>query len=264
MAATAELLGRSAQAGENSSVGRIWFVRGATDETDAIATVAGAAPASIGGMVLKNITVDEEILGGYRCLASYGMFQKKEPPQTGESQFNFEINVQPLRVYAPIGSITTYGSNLPTISLIGEQLDGGPPEGVDVYEPVHSESETHYIPSANITPSAKLIIKSLVGKTNASMFKGHAAGEVLLNAVSGSKRGADDWEVTFRWLVKENLSGITVGPISGVAKQGWQHMWPLYRPQKDGSQPYVVNTIVGVAVATVFRSGNMFNLGIGV
>lgn len=264
MATAKELLGRSAQANESSHRARPWMVYDAADETAAIAAVAAAAPSTLEGMVLRSIDVDEEVLEGWRCRANYGMFQKKEPPQTGESQFNFEINTQPVRRYAPIGSITTYGSNLPTIGLIGEQLDGGPAEGVDVQLPVHSESETHYLASNLITSFYKQQIKQLVGRTNNAPWKGHQTGEVLLAAVSGSRRGADDWEVTFRWLIQENESNLTVGSISGISRKGWQHLWPLYRPKKDSSQPYVVNEVVGVAVATVFNEGNMSLLGIGV
>ena len=265
-----EELGRTFQINEDGSVTRPYFVQGATTEPGAAALVLAylestlGIPPNIGGLVLTTIAGDEEQEDGYRCTATWGPYQKRPRPQTGESQFNFEIATQPVKVVVPIGTPTVYGPNPPLVQLIGDQGNGEPPEGVEVFEPVHSESETHYLPASAITAAYKQQIKKLVGKENSAGWKGHDAGEVLLSAVSGSRRGVDDWEVTFRWMVKENQSGLTIGGIAGITRRGWQYLWPIYETRKDpGGAAKLTHNITNVAVATVFRSGDMTLLGIG-
>jgi hypothetical protein len=266
-----ELIGRSAQANESSSRSRRYVVTGAADEAAAIAELVGAVPGSIGGLVLRNIAVDEEVQDGYRCEVQYGQFRSKEPPAKGESQFNFEISAQPVRVVVPLAPQTVYprsGVTAPNSSavakwLIGDQGDGRGPEGCEVYEPITSFSETHYIDAATLTQTYRNTLMRVVGKVNNAAFKGFDAGEVLCQAISGSKRGFDDWEVTFRFAMRENQTGIEVAGITGIDKEGWQFLWPKYHLEEDPDAPILTNVIDYIVVADVLKKTAFSALGIG-
>lgn len=268
MPGTVEEIGRTFQVNEKGEITRKYFAHGYSTEPAAGAAVYAyleatiGTPPNIGSTVVKNIRGDEKTVDGYKCTVTWGTFQAKPPPAKGDSQFNFEISVQPVKVIVPIGSITVHGANAPTLSLIGEQGDGRPPAGVEVYEPAHEESETHYLDATLITAGYKATVKSIVGKLNDATFKGHSAGEALLRGVSGSRRGVDDWEVTFRWSVKENLTDETIAGITGVDKGGWDYLWPIYEVQEDANGRHLTTNVTNIAVATVFRSADFSGLGI--
>ncbi|MGC1272801.1 MAG: hypothetical protein WBC44_03775 [Planctomycetaceae bacterium] len=272
MAVTVELLGQSGNHSESPSRMRRYFVRGATDESDALVALLASVPAiHASGLVLRTVSVDEKVVGGFECEAQYGVFQKKDPPQKGESQFNFEVSAQPVKVYVPLEPQTVYtapGLTPPQASdvagwLIGDQGDGKGPEGVEVYEPVASFSETHYLDATGLTPLYRATVLYLVGKTNNAAFKGFAAGEVLCQSISGSRRASDDWEISFRFSVRQNQTGLTIAGVTGINKQGWQYLWPRYELKKDAGAKQLTNKVTHIVVADVFKPGNFSALGIG-
>lgn len=270
MATAIEIKGRAAQANESSSRSRPWFVFGATDESDAISTVNAAAPGTLDGLVKRNVEVDEEIEGGYRCSVNYGQFQAKEPPAKGESQFNFELGLQPQRIYVPLETQSVYKRDDDPLGipsdvarwLIGDQGLGQGPEGAEVYEPTVAFSETHWIDEATLTEAYRVSLMRTVGKINAGAFKGWDAGEVLCAGISGAKRGSDDWEVSFKFQARENQTDLVVAGITVASKGGWEYLWPRYFKKLDGDSYVTLNLVRYMVVAKVFRSADFSVLGI--
>lgn len=254
----------------NASVSRKYTVLGATTEDEAISAVRDYIVLTLGpnlyGLVLDTISADEEVWGCWRSTANWKTFARKSPPKQGESQFNFEIGLEPVRVRVPVSAIDVFKiEDAPDWQpeLINDLGDGEDAEGVDVYEPTYEESETVWGPTEALTPTYRNKLKRLVGKTNSQPFKGWDIGEVLLMGVSGTRRGAEDSELTFRWSVRENQDDLTVGQITGISKQGWQYLWPRYDKVRQSNGP-AVNAITHVAVATVFRQADFKDLDIGV
>lgn len=268
----------------NASVSRSYTVLGATTEDAATSAVRSYLALTIGedltlyGLVLDTIASTEEVYGCWRSTATWKTFARRSPPAKGESQFSFELGLEPVKVRHAIGGIVVYKAEDAadwTPELLNDLGDGETPEGVDIFEPTYDESETHWGPTAAITPTYRNKLKSLVGKVNDRPWKGWDTGEVLLRGISGTRRGSDDSELTFRWSVRENLTGITIGGVTGVNKTGWQYLWPRAKvtqavtvgeeesSEETSSSNLAVSQITHVCVATVFRSGNMWDLGIG-
>ena len=270
---TVEEIGRDFQVNEKGEIIRRYFATGAATEPAAGAQVYAhleatiGTPPNIGSTVVKHIRGTEKTVNGYRVQVTWGTFQKKPPPAKGESSFHFEIATAPVRVVVPIGDQEVFGRpGAPTIQprLIGDQGNGDAPAGVEVFEPTHSESETHYLDwQTAFSSNYKNQVKKLVGRTNSALWKGHQPGEVLLVSVSGSRRGVDDAEVSFRWQVRENQTNLTVAGITGINKQGFQYLWPRHRLEPSGDGKALTAEITHVVVATVFRSGSMSLLNIG-
>ncbi len=97
---------------------------------------------------------------------------------------------------------------------------------------------------------------------NNAAFKGFAVGEVLFLGASGSQRGADDWEITYRFAASPNVTGLAVGPISGINKKGWEYLWVRYADAED--QNVLVKQPIAAYVEQVYELGNFSTLGIGV
>lgn len=280
--------GRRGQISEAAESQRVYFARDATSEDEALGAVfthltgtLGSPPSLAIGtrtLVLKNLDGEEVItwyngsatLSGWRVTATFGTFQLKEPLQEGESSFAFEIGTAPQRVVVPLGTQSVYkrGADTaptPNIILIGDQgVPDQEPGGVEIYEPVHTESETHIVAASAVDADYKAAVKGIVGKVNDDSFKGHDAGECLLTAVSGQQRGSADWELSFRWSVRENQTGLSIAGITGIDKEGWQYLWPRYYLARDeNGAPILTRQIRYIVVATVFRTADYSGLGIG-
>ncbi len=129
--------------------------------------------------------------------------------------------------------------------------------------PVYNFSETHYIAAENVTQAYKAILFALTGRLNAASFRGFAAGEVLFLGASGSKRGEEDWEITFRFAASPNVSGLSVGNITGIAKRGWDYLWVRYVDVEDTAAKAIVKRPVAAYVERVYYDGDYSALGIG-
>jgi len=139
-------------------------------------------------------------------------------------------------------------------------------EGVDVTVPVYHFSETHYLDDAVVTPAYKGTLFSLTGKVNSASFKGLAAGECLFLGAAGSKRGGSgggDWEITFRFAGSPNVTGLSVGPITGISKKGWEYLWVRYAEVEDEGAQVLVKRPIAAYVERVYDTGNFAALGIG-
>ncbi len=88
-------------------------------------------------------------------------------------------------------------------------------------------------------------------------------GEVLFLGASGSKRGSDDWEITFRFAASPNKTGLTVGDIVNINKKGWEYMWVRYADAEDAVAKAIVKKPVAVYVEKVYEDGDFSGLGIG-
>lgn len=271
-----EVLGRSGDRNINDgsrSFERPWVVYGAASELEAQGAVFLEAPALVDGLVLTHVSAKEgEVQDTYDCTANYGLPLPPEPMpplEAGESSFHFEVATQSQRVFTPLQPQTVYprpGLAGPADSsgwLIGQQGDGSQPEGVEVFEPIASFSETHILSLGTVTASMQRTLLRIVGKLNDAPFRGWQTEEVMCTGVSGSQRSGEDWEIGFRFGVREHQTDLTICGISGIDKRGWQYLWPRYSVKKDGSEPILANTVDYLVVADVFRTADFTNLGIG-
>jgi hypothetical protein len=166
-------------------------------------------------------------------------------------------SISTIAKYAPAGKNT-----LDFKGAIGVSANGV--EGVDIRSPVYEFSETHWLSVATVDTAYKQGLFELTGTVNDDLFKGFAAGEVLFLGASGSRRSGEKWEVSFRFAASFNRIGITVGDITGVAKEGWEYMWVYYEEQEDASAHRLVKVPRCVFIEQVYYDGDFSNLDIGV
>ena len=255
---------RQSTTGENASVELVYAIRGTDDDLVAKAELAGAAPSTYDGLIRLSRHIEPEGPQLWRGTVRYGKF-RKEPPAVGESAFSFDTgggsqhvtqSIQTVGSYAPAGK--TAPDFQGAIGVTESEV-----EGVDITVPVYSFSETHYLGEATVTQAYKLTLFSLTGRTNDAAFKGFAAGEVLFLGASGSKRGDGAWEIAFRFAASPNRTGITVGPITGIAKKGWEYLWVRYADAEDATAKALVKQPVAAYVERVYEEGDFSLLGIG-
>lgn len=89
-----------------------------------------------------------------------------------------------------------------------------------------------------------------------------AIGELLFTGVTGTIV-AQNPQLNFTFLASENLSGETIGGISGINKKGHQLLWYEFANTKDGTNNRLYPKIVGAHVGTVYGEADLTALKIG-
>ena len=265
---TEKLDSRKWTTGDNASVEMVYILTGTSDDVTAKNLIASSTASTYNGLVRQSIQIEPEWVdttrsdGQWVATVRYGV---RPPTEVGESSFSFDTSGGTQHVTQSLATSHRYGAPGTTApdfgGAVGVTHDNV--EGVDITVPVYSFSETHYLDAAVVTPAYKGTLFNLTGKVNNASFKGLAAGECLFLGASGSKRGADDWEITYRFAGSPNRTGLVVGPISGISKKGWEYMWVRYADSEDAAAKAIVKKPVAVYIERVYEEGNFAALGIG-
>lgn len=249
--------------GENASAELTYLVMGTDNDLLAKSALRDGSYTIYDGLVRQSYSIDERVaekiwLGTVR----YG---RRARPETGESTFQFDTGGGTQHVTQSLETVQKKappGKTAPDFQgAIGVTSDSV--EGVDITTPVYNFSETHYIAAAAVTGAYKANLFFLTGRVNSGAFRGFAAGEVLFMGASGSKRGEEDWEITYRFAASPNVEGLTVGDITGLNKKGWEYLWCRYEDAEDHDAKMLVKRPIAAYVERVYESGDFSLLGIG-
>ncbi len=271
MATVIEKPRRRKRGGENGGVDLLFLCNGYADEDAAETALLAEAPSTYGALIRKNWSIEELGGGAWEATVTYnkaGPLKSKDPPETGSSEFAFDLTGGRQRIQQALGTVASY-SNLPDIPLfhgaIGVSRNGNSMsvDGCEVVVPEFNYSETHYIAAASVTTAYVQTLKALTGKVNNASFKGFAAGEVLFLGARGSRRSDSDWRVDFLFSISENTTGRTVGDITGIDKKGHEYLWVLYEDVEDTTAKMLVRRPIAVYVQQVYATANFSALGIG-
>jgi len=253
---------RASTEGDNPSVELLFVVKGSDDDLAIKVAVLGVAPLIYNGLVRQSVAIKQIGHQLWEGSAQYG--RAKKEPETGESSYQFETGGGTQHVTQSLGT-TRYapdGETAPDFKgAIGATAESV--EGVDITTPQYRFAETHYLPIDAVTDGYKSTLFGLTGRVNAGPFRNFAAGEVLFEGASGSQRGEEDWEITYRFAASPNVSGMSIGDIDDIAKGGWDYLWVLYEDEEDGDAERLVKRPVAAYVESVYYTGNFNLLGIG-
>ena len=258
---------RRSTTGDSPSAELGYTVRGTDDDLAARAAVESASPTTYDNLPRQAVGLEPVGPDHWDATVRYAPSQQSAPPQTGESVFSFDTGGGTQHITQSRATVGTYaapGTSAPDFQgAIGVTADSV--NGVDITVPVYQFSETHYLPAATVTEAYKVLLFELTGKVNTAGFKGFAAGEVLFLGASGARRGTDpqdDWEISFRFAVSPNVTGLAVGPIAGISKQGWEYLWVRYADAQDTAAGAIVKRPVAAYVERVYDTANLGAMGI--
>jgi len=269
--ATIEELFDSQDAGtgvSNASVEIKYLIKEASAFSDAITILVATAPASqvINGETILLQSIGTSPLGcdNWSAEANYSREAGPREKTAGESYFNFEVGTENQHITHSLSTPHTLGTAPAQDGAIRVSGSGAAKkiEGTDIPFPVSSFSETHYLASGTVTTAYKKIVAGLTTQTNAAIFRDYAIGEVLFAGATGTQRGNDVWEVTYKFLVKNNEAAFGVTGVAGtVAKEGWEFAWVLSRKETSAGAGIIMNS-VGAYIEQIFESGDFTTLGI--
>jgi hypothetical protein len=239
-----------------------YIVRGTTSDSSARSALLSNSPTLHNGLSRDDAEVEEIAPSSWLGIVRYAS-SDQAPPQVGESSFSFETRGGTQHITQSLSTVGTYAASGYTApdfgGAIGVQSDGV--EGVDITVPVYTFSETHYFDT--ISTAYKSTLFYLTGRTNSGAFKGLDAGEGLFLGAAGSKRGDDPWEITFAFAGSPNVTGLSIGTITGIAKNGWDYIWARYAEVEDATAKMLVRKPIAAYVERVYREGDFSALGIG-
>lgn len=241
----------------------VFTVRGTEDEEEVQALLLATAPGAYLGRELES--VEAEPLGGgiWKAHARYVRFEDDSEYtfDTGGATTKITQSLETVAVYAP-GGLPDPPDFQGAIGVSEDHV-----EGCDVTTPTFNFTETHKFADSAVDAAYKMTLFRLTGKTNAATFKGLAAGECLFLGAAGTKRGDEEWAVTFRFACSPNVTGLTLGSgsgeIPGIDKNGWDYLWVRYADFVDDTALQLVKRPVAVYIEKVYESGDFSTLGIG-
>lgn len=145
-------------------------------------------------------------------------------------------------------------------------VDSNGVNGVDIVVPQLQWQESYDVPNAYVTSAWIRGVAGVTGTTNAATFRGFEAGEVLFVGCSGSQewddqKGRGPWSLSFRFVASKNVTGQTIGTISGVEKKGHEYLWVRYEDAEDSNT--LLKRPKHVYVNRVYRESDFGLLGIG-
>lgn len=254
---------RRSTEGENPSVELIFTIEGTDDEGLALLNLLYASPLVYAGLVRKERSVDPVGPDLWRGVVTYA---RRKPKETGDSSYQFEVGGQQQKITQTLQRMGAYapaGQQVPdTGGAIGVTKDSV--EGCEIYIPTYQFSETHYLPVATVTPAYKARLFTVAAApVNLNAWRGFQPGEVLFLGASGSQRGEEDWEVSYKFVASPNMTGIQCGNIAGISKRGWDYLWILYEDKDDDNAKMLVKRPRAVYVDRVYGYSDFSLLGIG-
>ena len=240
-----------------------YLVTGAASEADVKNTATSSIPDTYAGLDRRSIEITERVnQDTWKVLAVFGDGESggSLPPQEAWTSFDTSGGTQ--HITQSLETVAFYGPG--ASHLLGGAIgfDGETVQGVDIAVPIFNFTETHYLQDSVVTAGYRRKLFSLTGKVNQYAFKGFQPGEVLFMGATGAKRGAEDWEVTFRFAALPNRTNIQVGEITGISKKGWEYLWVQYAQEVDPAIHQVVKKPVAVYIEQVYETANLAALGI--
>ena len=258
--------------GEVTEIEIPYLVFEAADEDAALAAArTKAASRTVSGMVLDELEVTERVnKDTWKDKAIYKDEDSDDPADPDEddetTSFAFDTGGGTMHRNQSLKTVSKVPNDAPDFNGAIEVDNEGNVNGVDVTMPVLNFTETHTMNGARVTTSYKKTVAALTGTVNSSGFRGFSAGEVLFLGASGTKRSKKPnapWEITFRFAVSPNQSGLEGGKLKISSKKGWDYLWVRYADRVSDNKKNVIKEPVAAYVEQVYPEGDFGNLGLG-
>lgn len=226
------------------------------------ANVVAFAPPTFEGLSPTGVSYDEPDDGSGHVTFSitYGSGE----PAEGILRIGFDTTGGSVRMRTSLSttSYPTSGRTAPDFKGAVE-VSGGEPQGVDVTLPALRLSFRYKWPKGVIQLADVRTWARATGKTNSAGFYGFNAGELLFLGCGGEIDPATQTDVTYNFAASENAT-LSIGSwITGIIKQGHQHLWVAFEDYEDTSAKKRIQRPLAAYVETLYRSEDFSIFGIG-
>lgn len=264
-------ISRGGTSGESVSYDLVYYSMYETDEAVAESAVRAVLPSAYLGFAMRSINREQLLDHLWKWTANYSNQDTTDKPTLsfnvggGTSHITNSISNTRYREPRLVSADVDYGG------AIGVELndDGSKARvrGVEVFTPLLEYSYSQQFKSEYITDAYVDGVFSVAGTVNSQPFYGRPAGSVLFKQARGSKKGSENWEISFDFCYSPNQSAFNVGSVSVQYKGGWDYLDVLYVPAgrsrtSAGSGVRIMQPGM-VTVHKVYYDGDFTRLGIG-
>jgi hypothetical protein len=228
----------------------IYYAKGYEDEAAVAAAIEATAPATYNDLVLRSYEISERLSDDTWLVTV--KYDQLGPDDEGYTEdVNVDATTETQHVNQSLSVVNSYAlSGTPPDSNGAIGFDGEKVNGVDIIVPKRDFEITQYFDNEEYLGYEASWL-TLVGSVNSDNYRGWLAGEILFRGFTSRLRGTDlKWEVTFKFSHSPNETGLTIGGITGVAKDGWDYLDVRYA--SDVSQNSLIQKPVNVYVHRVY------------
>lgn len=182
--------------------------------------------------------------------------------ETGEWTWDFDTTGGTIHISTAKEEIARYPVGTAPNQLAAIAVDGDEVRGIDIVIPAMKINVTFNHPLAVVTLAKAKFLSDITGMVNSDSFLTFAPGEVLFLGARGSDGSTADAVVNYQFAMAKNVTGQTIGSITGVAKKAWEVAWIRYEDTITSSLPtrvakfvYVDRVYDTVAMAPAFGFG---------
>lgn len=199
----------------------------------ALSATATEAITPQGSLWRQGVDLDHEGFNLWAVRVTYG----KEKKETGSFKFSFDTSGGTLHLTASKATVGKFPNTAPDHKqAIG--VDGsGHVQGTTVVIPALKMNYSFKHPAGIITEAKARYLASKTGMTNSVMWHGFKPGEILLLGATGGDGTDSEAEVNYAVAASANITGATIGAISGIAKKGWEVSWIKFKRAVDAGKP---------------------------
>lgn len=244
--------------GDHSTL--VYMANGYTTRPTAKAAILAVAPVTNQGLYFQRISVEQTALATWVGRCEYGV---RTPLAVGEYTFSWDTTGGTVHLTTPY-ACTMYtapgyvaAEDYKKSILVDRDRRV---QGVDVPTPSLKLTISYRLPGATITLAYVKALAGCVGKTNDKAYGGFEVGELLFLGATGRSGSATDPIIDFHFLASTNVTGLTIGDITGIDKTGHQFIWPWFEPAKDQTANVLIVKPQAVYVDTVVEECDFYTL----
>jgi hypothetical protein len=265
--------GRASSDG-STEMAYVYTCSGSNDVGDILGYADTAAPAfatdPVSGGILWRDEVDWDQIGDetwevtvtYVTPDRYDQ-RKHERPDLGEYELSWDTTGGTARITSSRATTKYPATATDHKGAIGLDAEGNV-QGVDIVVPACKFTVTYRLANATVSNAYGMVVELLTGTVNDATFFGRPAGEFLFMGAQGKTGIKTDPVFNFHFVRLPNVTGLTIGDITGIAKKGHEYLWVEWKPgEKDANSGRTPQEPIGVYVETVYHEGDFSALGIG-
>lgn len=198
----------------------------------ALAGTPSAIFGPYGVLYRQDVRIDPIDFKQYAVTVPFGRRQRT----TGSIAWNFDTSGATVRIRCGKEHIASYPDDGDFHKgALGVNGDGEV-EGTETIIPTLKLNVTYKHPLAAVSLDYVKTLHRFTGRTNSSTFLTFAAGELLYLGAAGSDGSESEADVTYQFAASPNETDLTFGPITGVAKKGWEYAWIEFKDAVSGGQ----------------------------
>ena len=195
-----------------------FVVSGAHSENTCMNIALASSAVYRSGLWRQNVTASHDGNGVWKGKIHYGMIQRA----VGKWNLSFDTSGGTLHVTHNKAMRAKYGTAARDTRAIG--LNDGQLDGCDIIIPALKLTWTFRHEAGVISLGRIKTLASFTGYVNNNAWMSFEPNEMLFLGATGSEGNDTETSVAYSFAASANVTGLTIGSISGIAKKGHDYL----------------------------------------